>query len=166
MSNPSLPPTPPTHPSSFLKGCPSDLFTWLRSTCIQDRVCCHQPPNVNILHMSKQLDERRRWKSYFPFQSHIALAAFTCIKELAPRIFSSCLQASTQLLNKPATAPKDLPKAALPDLPTHLRGDFLYSAIPWGWSQGSTELAHHGPHDHPPPPSSKAPSSRKSQPQI
>lgn len=122
----------------------SDLLTWLRSTCIHDSVC-HQPPNVNILHISKQPDDHRRWESYFPFQSHTALAAFTCIKELAPRIFSSGLQASTQLLDKPATAPKDLPKAALPDLPTHLRGDFLYSAIPGGWSQGSTELAHHPP---------------------
>lgn len=70
---------------------------------------------------------------------------FTCIKELASSthfFFSpSCLQDHTQLLDKLATAPKE----ALSDLPAHLRGEFLYTLIPWGWSLGSADFAHLSP---------------------
>lgn len=57
-------------------------------------------------------------ESQFSFQSHAALIAFTCIKELASSMhFFLLLQASTQLLNKPATASKDLPKQLYPIYP-------------------------------------------------
>lgn len=140
MSNRSVPPTRPTHPSSLLKESPSGLFTWL----------CDQPVSMTVspvtkLHTFIFYVCRSNWttvgeKSQLSFQSHDALIAFTCIKELAPRILPACLQASTQLLDKPATASQDLPTDALPDLPTRLKGDFLYTPIPWGWQQGPTEL--------------------------
>lgn len=111
---------------------------------------CDQPVSMTVspvtnLHILIFYRCRSNWttvgqKSQYSFQSHDALIAFPCIKELAPRIFPACLQASTQLLDKPATVCKDLPTEALPDLPTHLKGDFLHTPIPWGWQQGSTEL--------------------------